>query len=64
MGRVKTLLTKRLSFETYDRYKNRLSEDFEENKKLVDEVMPGGSKKVRNTVAGYVTRLMKRKEEY
>jgi len=64
MGRIKTLLTKRLSFDAFDRYKDRLSEDFEENKKVISDVMPAGSKKVRNTVAGYVTRLMKKKEDY
>jgi len=64
MGRIKTLLTKRLSFEAVDRFKDRLSEEFEENKKVIGEIMPSGSKKVRNTVAGYVTRLMKQKEEY
>lgn len=64
MGRIKTQLIKRLSFETYEQFKDRLSQNFEDNKKVVAEVMPGSSKKVRNVVAGYVTRLMKNKEEY
>lgn len=64
MGRIKTLLTKRLSFETVERFKDRLSEEFEDNKKVVRAVIPSASKKVRNTVAGYVTRIMKQKEEY
>ena len=63
MGRIKTQLIKRLSFETIEKHSGRLSKDFEENKKVVAELLAGCSKKVRNTVAGYVTRLMKIQEE-
>ena len=37
---------------------------FEENKKVVGELLGDTSKKIRNTVAGYVTRLMKTDKEY
>lgn len=37
---------------------------FEENKKVVSDLLPTASKKIRNSVSGYVTRLMKVKEEY
>ena len=62
MGRIKTQLIKRLSFEAIERYSDRLSKDFDENKKVVSGLLGGCSKKVRNTVAGYVTRLMKTEE--
>ncbi len=38
--------------------------DFDENKKIVEQFLKGPSKKIRNCIAGYVTRLLKRKEEY
>lgn len=44
--------------------KDRLSTDFEENKEVVGELLGDASKKIRNTIAGYATRLMKNKEEY
>lgn len=62
MGRIKTQLVKRLSFELVDHHRGKLSNDFDENKKVVSELLQGSSKKVRNTVAGYVTRLMKTEE--
>ena len=34
------------------------TEDFEKNKRLIDGIMP--SKRIRNIVAGYITRLVKK----
>ena len=64
MGRIKTKLIKRLTFETIALSKDKLTVNFEENKKIVAELLGDASKKIRNSVAGYVTRLMKHKEEY
>ena len=41
----------------------RADELTDSNKKLVEQLLTGPSKKIRNTVAGYVTRIMQRKEE-
>jgi small subunit ribosomal protein S17e len=60
MGRIKTKLTKRLAFELMDRYKDRLSTDFNANKKAIMPLMDASSKKLRNIIAGYVTRLKKK----
>lgn len=62
MGRIKTQLVKRLAFQLLNKHQHDLKETFEENKKMVEQFMSGPSKKIRNTVAGYVTRLMKSKE--
>lgn len=62
MGRIKTQLVKRLSLDAVEKHKDKLSTDFDENKSVVAELMVGCSKKVRNIVAGYVTRLMKTEE--
>ncbi len=64
MGRIKTKLIKRLTFEIVKQSRERLSTQFDENKKVVGELIGDASKKIRNSVAGYVTRLMKIKEEY
>lgn len=64
MGRIKTQFMKRLAFEILKQHKPELKSDYEENKKLVEQFLTNSTKKVRNVVAGYVTRLMKRKEEY
>lgn len=62
MGRIKTQLIKRLSFDAMEKHGDKITEDFEENKKIVSELLGECSKKVRNTVAGYVTRLKKTEE--
>lgn len=62
MGRIKTKLSKRLSNDLLAFHRSKFDKDFETNKKVVGELLSGASKKVRNVVAGYVTRLMKTKE--
>lgn len=64
MGRIKTKLIKRLTFEIMGLSKDKLTNSFGDNKKIVAELLGDASKKIRNSVAGYVTRLMKNKEEY
>ena len=62
MGRIKTKLIKRVTAEIFEKHKERFSDDFEANKKEVIEVAEIGSKKLKNVIAGYVTRLAKKKE--
>ncbi|RJP56778.1 MAG: 30S ribosomal protein S17e [Candidatus Auribacter fodinae] len=64
MGRIKTQLIKRLTMDVIKDSKERCTTQFEDNKKVVAELLGDASKKMRNSVAGYVTRLMKVKEEY
>ena len=63
MGKVRPITIKRAARELVELYEERLSIDFEENKKVVDDVMLTGSKRIRNRTAGYVTRLMRRKAD-
>ena len=56
MGRIKTTMIKRATFELL-KQDIGFSEDFEHNKKLLKDTMP--SKKVRNKIAGYIARLKK-----
>lgn len=62
MGRIKTRKVKVLAKEIFERYPDRVSADFELNKRFVGELLMGqSSKKLRNQVAGYITRLVKMK---
>ncbi|VVB81054.1 30S ribosomal protein S17e [uncultured archaeon] len=64
MGRIKTKMIKRLTFDLIKQSRERFTKQFEDNKKVVRELLGNeASKKIRNSVAGYVTRLMKVVEE-
>lgn len=63
MGRIKLQLTKRTTRKLMVKHKEEFKEDFEENKKIVSKYTDVSNKKLRNTIAGYVTKLMKKKEE-
>lgn len=64
MGRIKTRLTKRIALQIYKTYRDRLKTNFEDNKQVVSELTDVSSNKIRNIIAGYVTRLAKKKVDY
>lgn len=55
MGRIKTLLVKRTARELIEKTPETFTEDFNDNKKALGSTMP--SKRIRNMIAGYITRL-------
>ncbi|MFW5865800.1 MAG: 30S ribosomal protein S17e [Nanoarchaeota archaeon] len=57
MGRIKTKLVKSLTEQVYSKYKERFTKDFAKNKEVIKEVENGASKKIRNIITGYVTRM-------
>lgn len=59
MGRIKTAQIKRITMELVDKYKKDFKTDFENNKKLVSSRTDIQSKKTRNVIAGYVTRIIR-----
>jgi small subunit ribosomal protein S17e len=59
MGRIKTKLSKALTNEVFEKYNSEFTTDFEKNKAVINEVEVGASKKIRNIIAGYATRLKK-----
>lgn len=61
MGRIKTTFIKRKTKELLSRHGEKFSADFTKNKQLTNQLTDVSSKKLRNTIAGYLTRL-KRKE--
>jgi len=62
MGRIKTKLIKGKTLAILDIHREKFSEDFEHNKKMVDQYVQVESKKLRNSLAGFITRLKKREE--
>lgn len=57
MGKVRTETVKRISRELLRRFPDRFSGDFETDKKAVNDLVTTPSKRLRNRIAGYVTRL-------
>ena len=56
MGSIRSSYIKRAAEEIYSRYKEQVNGDFQNNKLLVEN-LGITNKKLRNRVAGYVTRL-------
>ena len=63
MGRIKTKLIKRISNEVFSKHPDKFKKTFDENKIIVQELVDVPYKKLRNIIAGYVTRLMKHEEK-
>jgi small subunit ribosomal protein S17e len=63
MGRIKTQLIKRTSRELVQNYPTGFSASFEENKKKLAQVAQIPSKKMRNSIAGYIARISKRAQD-
>jgi small subunit ribosomal protein S17e len=51
---------KRLSFEVLANHKSKFGEDFVENKKALNQVSIVRSKGLKNKIAGYITRFIKK----
>lgn len=57
LGSVRTELIKRTARELVRRFPDRFSNNFEENKRMVSVLTQGATTKVRNEIAGYITRI-------
>jgi small subunit ribosomal protein S17e len=62
MGRIKTTFVKRKTKELLNKHGDNFSTDFSQNKVITDKYTDVSSKKLRNVIAGYMTRL-KRQED-
>jgi small subunit ribosomal protein S17e len=63
LGNVRTDQIKRTARELVRRFPDRFSGNFDENKKLVGQLLQGPSRKIRNQVAGYIVRYLSGVEE-
>ena len=62
MGRIKTTPIKKNAIKLFNQYRDVFQKDFEKNKELVEEFVEIRSKKTRNVMAGYITKLVKQHE--
>ncbi|MBI4149757.1 30S ribosomal protein S17e [Candidatus Woesearchaeota archaeon] len=62
MGRIKTRLVKRSTRELLKQHGEEVAADYVENKKIVQKYVELSSKKLRNIMAGYATRLAKQRK--
>ena len=61
MGRIKTLLSKRIAKKLVKEHGNEFTPEFDKNKALVNRYTNVTSPKLRNIIAGYTARLVKQK---
>jgi small subunit ribosomal protein S17e len=57
MGRIKTTLVKRTSRQLIEKTSDTFTSKFGDNSKALGNTMP--SKRIRNMIAGYITRIKK-----
>lgn len=63
MGRIKTTLVKRASNKILKENPDKFKKDFDSNKRIVEQYLDIPSKKLRNVIAGYVTRLANKEKK-
>ena len=63
IGRIKTVLIKRVTKQLVSEHGDEFSEDFAKNKVVLKKYADIKSIKLRNVIAGYVTRLVKQAKQ-
>jgi small subunit ribosomal protein S17e len=58
LGKVKTDQVKRAGKELMSRFPTKFTTKFDENKRSVDSLTQGTTTRVRNQIAGYITRTL------
>ena len=61
MGRIKTLLVKRVAKKLVKIYPQQFTSEFNKNKEFVEKYTNVDSSKLRNLIAGYTARLVKQR---
>jgi small subunit ribosomal protein S17e len=59
MGRIKTSFIKHVSKDFLEKNSDKFSDDFGKNKEALEQLVSFESKRMRNSVAGYITSLKK-----
>ena len=63
MGNIRPSFIKIRAITLVEQHREKFTEDFEHNKKVVSQLTDVNSKKLRNWIAGYVTTYMQRQFE-
>ena len=61
MGNIRPSFTKIRALRLIERYPDQFTADFDENKGLVERFTDVDNKKMRNWMAGYITRYKQRR---
>jgi small subunit ribosomal protein S17e len=64
MGRVKTKIIKTKGQKLFKMHNDKFTKDYKKNKEILKELTYIPSKKIRNILAGYVTRLKKTTKDW
>jgi small subunit ribosomal protein S17e len=59
MGNIRPTYIKRVAIELVKKYPDRFTADYQHNKRMVEEITDVQSVKMRNKIAGYLTRYRK-----
>lgn len=62
-GKVRTETIKRLATQIYEKFPTEFTTDFEQNKNTLKRITNYTSKRFRNKIAGYITRLIVKNQE-
>ncbi len=57
MGKVRIAAVKKVARELVERYPDKFTTDYESNKRVMADLVDAKTKRLRNRVVGYVTRL-------
>lgn len=63
MGRIRNLHIKKAAEDLLRKYPDKLTEDFEKNKKALSELGITVSKSTRNKIVGYISHLVKKQRK-
>jgi small subunit ribosomal protein S17e len=63
LGKVKTEQVKKVAKELIERFPERFSNNFDENKNAVSKLTKGTTTRIRNQIAGYITSSCAPEEE-
>ncbi|MCK5402544.1 30S ribosomal protein S17e [Candidatus Bathyarchaeota archaeon] len=61
MGKKRAISVRRIAEKLYEKYPDKFVDDFEENKKLISEIIDIPTKTLRNEVAGYIQSIKMKK---
>jgi len=58
LGNVRTEQIKRVAKELIRRFPDKFSNNFENNKRVVETLIQGTTRRIRNQIAGYITHAL------
>lgn len=62
MGRIKQKFIKKFGEELVKKHEKKFSKDFDHNKEVLKELDIFQSRSTRNKIAGYIVKILKKKE--